>query len=262
MNWDYEEFKKAIFELTSLNLSYYKERQMKRRIDSLISRNRYKGYYDYYQGLLQDKELFQQFINYLTINVSEFYRNPGQWEVLKNEIIPQLLKDSKNQQLKIWSAACSTGEEPYTLVMILKEFLPYNKIHILATDIDRDAIKKAKEGVYTEKSLESLPGIYIQKYFAKEDSMYKIDSKIKSCVEFSYHDLLMDPFPKDCDLILCRNVMIYFTEDAKTMLYKKFSEALKKDGVLFVGSTEQIIFPQRYGLKSIRTFFYKKENQQ
>ena len=104
MNWDYEDFKEAVFKLINLNLSYYKERQMKRRIDSLISRNRYKGYYDYYQGLLRDKDLLQQLINNLTINVSEFYRNPRQWEILKSEIIPELLKNN-NQQLKVWSAA-------------------------------------------------------------------------------------------------------------------------------------------------------------
>lgn len=258
MNWDYKDFKKAVFELTNINLSYYKERQMKRRIDSLINRNNYKGYYEYYQALLQDKELLEQFIDYLTINVSEFYRNPGQWEILKKEILPKLL-NTRSNRLKIWSAACSTGEEPYTIVMILREYLPFDKIHILATDIDKEAIRKAKKGVYIEKSLESLPKVYIRNYFTKEANMYKISDQIKSCVEFRHHNLLEDDFPKDCDLIVCRNVLIYFTEEAKIMLYKKFYDALQEEGVLFVGSTEQIIFPQRYGFKSIHTFFYKKD---
>lgn len=166
MSWTYEDFKKAVFELINLDLSYYKERQMKRRIDSLISRNHYKGYQDYYYGLLHNRELLEQFINYLTINVSEFYRNPGQWEILKNEIIPQLLEN--NDQLKIWSAACSTGEEPYTLVMILGEFLPFNKIHILATDIDKEAIKKAKEGRYIEKVYNLFPVDTLKNISAKK----------------------------------------------------------------------------------------------
>ena len=142
--------------------------------------------------------------------------------------------------------------------MVLQEFLPSNHAKILATDIDREVLKKAKKGIYLEKSLQSLPKSYVDKYFTIKDGFYIIDEKIKKSVEFRQHNLLMDPFPVGCHLIICRNVLIYFTEEAKNQLYLKFRESLVSEGVLFVGSTEHIIFPQKYGFESVRTFFYKK----
>jgi len=251
----YESFKEKIFKLTNIDLSCYKERQMKRRIDSLITRNGFNDYDSYYKSLLTDKKLYNEFINYLTINVSEFFRNPSQWEILEKEIIPQLLSIKKN--IKVWSAACSTGEEPYSLVMLLSKFMSLNEINILATDIDEDAINKAKIGIYSEKSLANVPSEFIRKYFIKTSNSYKISEEIKKCVEYKKHNLLMDSYPSGCDLICCRNVLIYFTEEAKNDIYFKFSKALSPHGVLFVGSTEQIISAHKYNLFPLRNFFYK-----
>ena len=251
----YESFKEKIFKLTDIDLSCYKERQMKRRIDSLITRNGFKDYDSYYNSLLKDNRLYNEFINYLTINVSEFFRNPSQWEILEKEIIPQLLSIKKN--IKIWSAACSTCEEPYSLVMLLSKFMRLNEIKILATDIDEDAINKAKIGVYSEKSIANVPVEFINKYFNKMSNSYKIREEIKKCVEFKKHNLLMDKYPSGCDLISCRNVLIYFTEDAKNNIYLKFSKALSPYGVLFVGSTEQIISAHKYNLQPMKNFFYR-----
>jgi len=254
---DYEGFKKEIYKLSDINLSYYKEKQMKRRIDSLIRKNGYETYEDYLQLLKTNTERYNEFINYLTINVSEFYRNPEQWEVLKDSIFPVLLK--KNNRLKIWSAACSTGDEPYTLVMVLNEHIPLRDIKILATDIDKEALRKAKAGIYSEKSLEKLPRAYIDKYFEKEGSFYIVKDEVKRQVEFSQHNLLKDPYPQNCDLIVCRNVLIYFTEEAKVNIYKNFNRALVREGILFIGSTEQIIMSNHYMLTPMKTFFYMKE---
>ncbi len=254
---DYEGFKLEIYKLTDINLSLYKEKQMKRRIDSLIKKNSYELYEDYVQALKRDKILYNEFINYLTINVSEFYRNPEQWEVLKDQILPMLLK--RTQRLKIWSTACSTGDEPYTLVMVLNQHVPLNSIKILATDIDDEALRKARAGNYTEKSLEKLPVEYINKYFIKTGDIYTIKSEVKNCVEFSKINLLKDHYPSECDLIVCRNVLIYFTEEAKSDMYYKFNKALKDKCVLFIGSTEQIIMSVRYKLTPIKTFFYIKD---
>lgn len=254
---DYEGFKKEIYRMTEINLTFYKEKQMKRRIDSLISKNNYKSYEDYVKALKTDHELYNEFINYLTINVSEFYRNPEQWQVFEKDIFPAIL--SKTSNPKIWSAACSTGDEPYTLAMIISKFMPLNRIKILATDIDKQALEKAKAGLYNPKSLENLPKEYLDKHFTQMDRFYKIKDDIKNCVQFSQHNLLRDEYTTDCDLIVCRNVLIYFTEEAKDLVYKKFNKALKTGGSLFVGSTEQIIMCSRYNFKSIRTFFYVKE---
>lgn len=256
MNLDYEWFKKKILDYIGINLSYYKEKQMKRRIESLIKKNGFLGYGDYYTAITKDSKLFNEFINYLTINVSEFYRNPQQWDILEKEIIPYILKRTKKP--KIWSAACSAGEEPYSIVMLLTRFFPLGEIKILATDIDDDALRKAQEGVYLKKSLENLPTEFVRRFFRENGELYYISDEIKRCVEFKHHDLLKDSYPKGIDLIVCRNVLIYFTEEAKDMIYKNFNQALNMNGILFVGSTEQIITPQRYGLKPIKTFYYEK----
>lgn len=253
----YENFKKQVNSLINIDLNYYKEKQMKRRISSLIKRNNYKGFDDFFEALKTDNELLERFVNHLTINVSEFYRNPSQWDVLEKNIIPKLLKGNQ-RKLNIWSSACSTGEEPYSLVMLLSNFFPLRDIKVLATDIDDGAIDKAKLGLYSEKSLENLPKDFKDKYFEKIKGSFKICDEIKNCVEFKKIDLLKDLFPRNMDLITCRNVMIYFTEEAKALLYSKFYNSMNDEGVLFVGSTEQIIMPEKYNFKTPETFFYEK----
>ncbi len=252
----YEAFKERIYELTGIDLSSYKERQMKRRIESLITRNRIDSYEAYIKALQTDKKLMEEFINYLTINVSEFRRNPQQWDVLESEIIPMLMKDSK--KIKIWSAACSTGEEPYTLVMMMSHFLPLQEIEIIATDIDQGALEKANIGMYNEKAVKNLDPKDIDRFFAKNGGFYQIKDDVKRRVTFKKHNLLEDDYPSQCDLIICRNVMIYFTEETKSMMYHKFHDALKTKCILFVGSTEQIILPTRYDLAPVKTFFYQR----
>jgi len=255
---NYEKFKNEIYNLINIDLSSYKEKQMKRRILSLISRNKFSGFEDYIKGLKEDKNLLNEFLNYLTINVSEFYRNKEQWDILENQIIPDLLKQKK--KIKVWSSACSTGEEPYSIVMLLSRFINIDDISILATDIDNSAINKAKIGIYSEKSLKELPNEFKTKYFEKIQNTYKIKEEIKNKVKFQNINLLKDEYPKSCDLIFCRNVMIYFTEEAKSIMYNKFYNALSDNGILFVGSTEQIIYSHKYNLESVKTFFYRKKS--
>ena len=188
MAYDYEYFKKAVFDLTTIDLNAYKEKQMKRRIDTLIDKRKADGYDKYVAMLKSDKEAFEEFVSYLTINVSEFYRNPDQWELMDKEIFPELIaKFGKN--LKIWSAACSTGDEPYSLVMALSKHVPLNQIKIYATDIDKQILEKAKLGLYNEKSIENVPEEFKRKYFTKVGPSYKISDEIKSRVEFKQHNL-------------------------------------------------------------------------
>jgi len=252
----YEKFKEQILKLVGLDLNLYKERQMKRRIESLVKRNGKDTFDDYYQHLVKNKDAFDEFINYLTINVSEFYRNPQQWELLQKEIMPEILK--RNPRPKIWSAACSTGEEPYTLAMLMSQFIPLKDLKIVAADIDLEAMNKARSGIYSKKSIVNVPEEYQKKFFTQIGESYKISDEIKRCIEFKQMNLLKDTYPSGMDLIVCRNVMIYFTEEAKDEMYHKFNGALSQNGILFVGSTEQIIVPQRYNFRAARTFFYQK----
>jgi chemotaxis protein methyltransferase CheR len=254
----YEAFKESVFDLTKIDLNSYKERQMKRRIEALITKYGMDSYPEYVGRLKADKVVYDEFLTYITINVSEFYRNPEQWALLEKEVFPYLF-DHYGKDLKIWSAACSTGDEPYSLVMMLSKFMPLHKIKVYATDIDKCILEKASIGLYHEKSLKSLPLEFFNKYFTRvTDKTYKISDEIKACVEFKHHDLLKDSYPSNCDLIICRNVLIYFTDEAKNKIYSGFYNALKKDGLLFVGSTEQIIQAQQIGFYNFKSFFYKK----
>lgn len=254
----YEDLKRDVYALTKIDLNCYKERQMKRRIDALIDKHKIKGYDNYVRELKNNKEVFDEFVNYLTINVSEFYRNPEQWKLLENKVLPYLFKE-RGKDLRIWSAACSTGDEPYSLVMLLSRFMPMNKIRIYATDLDLQVMDKAKMGIYNEKSLKGLPKEFLNKFFTKiNDRSMQISGDVKKCVEFRQHNLLRDEYPREFDLIVCRNVLIYFTEEAKEEIYRKFNKSLKKNGILFVGSTEQIVQPQSLGFNNYDAFFYQK----
>ena len=256
MTDNYEMFKKQVLFLTGIDLNAYKETQMKRRIESLIARCKLNDYDEYINLIRNDSEKYEEFVNYLTINVSEFWRNPEQWDILDKLVLPELLKMSS---IKVWSAACSTGDEPYSAAMLLNKYIPYNMIRITATDIDKQVLQKAKSGIYSEKSIKGLPSAFQQRYFKPvSDGGYEISSEIKKCVMFKEHDLLKDPYPMGCDLIMCRNVLIYFTEEAKNRIYKGFNNALNKGGYLFLGSTEQILYPSDFGFIPVSSFFYKK----
>lgn len=253
----YEWFKTEILKLTKIDLNFYKEKQMRRRIDTLVTKNRCNSYEDYVALIKKDKVLFEQFVNFLTINVSEFYRNTDQWRIMDQTVIPKILENNK-RQIKIWSAACSTGDEPYSLAMAFSKHVPLSNIKILATDIDKQVIQHAQVGLYNAKSIAGVPEEMKKKYFTQVGSSYQIANEIKKCVEFKEHNLLKDVYPKDFDLILCRNVVIYFTDEAKDMIYEKFYDSLKKKGVLFIGSTEQISNYKDIGFERLSSFYFQK----
>lgn len=253
---DYIKFVDSIKRKTGIDLAAYKEAQMKRRLTSLYEKKGFKSFVDFFQALDKDRDLLNEFLDRMTINVSEFYRNAKRWDVLEQKIFPKLL--AENKRLKIWSAACSTGEEPYTTAMVLSNHLSLSQISILATDLDENAIQRAKVGIYPERSLAEVPVDMKSKYFEKQAAFYKVDDAIKKTVTFKKHNLLKDTYDKNFDLIICRNVMIYFTEDAKDQIYQNFSNSLKPGGILFVGSTEQIFNPGKFGFETEDTFFYRK----
>lgn len=253
---DYDTFIGNINKKTGINLSLYKEAQMKRRLTSLYEKKGYTSFLEYFRQLDNNQDELYEFLDRMTINVSEFYRNYKRWEILEKTILTPMLEREK--LLKVWSAACSTGEEPYTLAMLLSKFRPLSRIKITATDIDDNAIARAKLATYQERSLQEVPEEMKKRFFIKDGSFYKVKDEIKQTVTFKKQNLLADPFEASHDLIVCRNVLIYFTEEAKAQLYHKFSDSLKKGGVLFVGSTEQIFQPAQYGFEVVDTFFYKK----
>lgn len=256
---DFSLFVANIKAYTTIDLNQYKEAQMKRRLTTLRMKKGYNTFAAYFDAITKDKSLLHEFLDRMTINVSEFWRNPNRWEILERKFVPEMMRE--NRRLRVWSAACSTGEEPYTLAMILAELRALSDAYLIATDIDDGALDKAKAGVYLDRSVRDVPRNYLDRYFRKEPATatYAVSDELKRGVKFRKQNLLLDAFETSFDLIVCRNVMIYFTEDAKHLLYHKFAQALKSGGILFVGSTEQIFSPGQYGLEPADTFFYRKK---
>ena len=253
---DWEEFKGKLRRKTEIDLDLYKAPQMQRRIMNLARRNGYDKYSAYFDKVVQDKDDFAAFIEYLTINVSEFFRTPDKFAKLETDVIPELMK--RSSRLNIWSAGCSIGAEPYSLAMILNDMTPNTRHRILATDLDIEILGKAKAGVYNENELKAMSEARKSKYFTRQGDKYAVSPDIKQRIEFKRHNLLKDSFETGFDLILCRNVVIYFTEEAKDQLYANFFKALKPGGILFVGATEAILNFRKLGYTSYQPFFYQK----
>jgi chemotaxis protein methyltransferase CheR len=256
-NNTYEWFVKAFHPKSGLDLNFYKQNQMQRRILSFMNSHGYQTFPEFLRALDQDRELYDAFFKHLTINVTQFFRDANQWKTLREVILPKLLE--KKPSLKIWSAGCSSGQEPYSLAMTMMEYFPQVRFSILATDIDVNVLQQAKEGLYRQSDFASTAPEIVQKYFTVTDKGYQIKDQVKRAVTFQRQNLLTDRFDSGFDLLSCRNVVIYFTEDAKEMLYRKFADSLNLGGILFTGSTEHLFGMNHLGLKSFASFFYSKQ---
>lgn len=253
----YEDFIKVFHPKSGLDLKFYKQNQMQRRILSFMTSHGYPTFPEFFKALNNDQILYDAFFKHLTINVSQFFRDANQWKTLRESIIPPLLQ-GKNP-LKLWSAGCSSGQEPYSLAMTLMEHFPSAKFTVLGTDIDVNVLKQAKEGLYKQNDFASTPPEFLQKYFTPSDKGYQIKESVKQLITFQHQNLLTDRFQTGLDFIACRNVVIYFTDEAKEMLYTKFTDALKSGGILFTGSTEHLFGMKHLGLKAVSSFFYRKQ---
>ena len=253
----YEEFIKAFHPKSGLDLKFYKQNQMERRILSFMNSHGHPTYPEFLKALNLDPVLYDAFFKHLTINVSQFFRDVNQWKTLRETILPMLLQ-SKNP-LKLWSAGCSSGQEPYSLAMTMMSYFSSAKFSILGTDIDVNVLKQAKDGLYRQNDFASTPPEFLQKYFTPSDKGYQIKAPVTQQITFQHQNLLTDRFQPGFDFIACRNVVIYFTDEAKEMLYKKFTDALRPGGILFTGSTEHLFGMNNLGLKPVSSFFYQKQ---
>lgn len=252
---DFTEFHNWIYRQFNINLNAYKPEQLNRRIGSLMSRIGVSSLEEYKKILSTDKEQRERFLDFITINVTEFFRNPELFFELQG-VLKDYIKDNFN--LKIWSAACSIGCEPYSIAMIVKEIAPTIRASIIATDIDSNILKRAEMGEYLPVEMKNVNEFYRAKYFNKVNDRFLIDSRIKTMVTFKKHDLIVDSYESGFDLIVCRNVIIYFKNEVKQEIFKKFSNSLKKGGLLFVGATESIYNYKEYNLEKVSTFIYKR----
>ncbi len=225
---------KTIKNLLDFDPMNYKEKPFKRRIRVRMRALGFETYKEYEEYLKNNIEEQIKLKDTLTINVSKFFRNLEVFEIIKDEIIPKI-----KEPVRCWSAGCSTGEEPYTIAIILKELGKEGRI--IGTDIDTDALKKAREGVYTIFSMDEIPYQYIKKYFDEKDGKYIIKDFIKNYVTFLELDFKdIEKFTMKFDIILCRNVLIYLTKEFQEKLITRFYELLDEGGFLILGMAETL----------------------
>lgn len=256
----YEYLKRSILKLTNIDLDNYKSQQMRRRLSTLFEYSKFDNVAAYVAGLQEDSELLGKLHDFLTINVSEFFRDKAVFEIFQSAILPDLLR--QRPVLNIWSAGCSRGEEPYSVAMLLNRLSPGQKHYILGTDIDEHSLIKARNGgPYSLNELKAVPPDFVSRYFYISGNEAMIKDNIKEMVKVKRHDLLNNRFEKGFDLIICRNVVIYFTEKTKRSLNERFFNSLSNGGILFIGGTEVMLEATAIGFKQISPFFYCKPDK-
>jgi chemotaxis protein methyltransferase CheR len=250
-------FRTTLERAIGVPLGQYKEPQMRRRLASVMTRRGVAGWPEFEKSIMADPNLLGVVRDTLTINVSEFFRQPERFLELQTRWLPELL--SRKRQLKIWSAGCSVGCEPYSLAMILNELDPKGAHLIIATDVDMPILARARDGAgYLPSEVRGVPPALLRKYFVEEDNAFRVTDEIRRKVTFRRQDLLSDPYPSDLDMILCRNVVIYFTDEAKKHIYAGFSKALKPGGILFIGGSEMIMRSGDIGFRTAGTNMYQR----
>lgn len=253
---DFVKFAEFVYLHYGINLSAYKSKQLFRRVESFIARAGARDESEFIEMLKRDSVLSKKFIDHLTINVSEFFRNKDMFLDLELKIKEYLNPEKK--ALKIWSAGCSNGSEPYSLAIIMDRLSPSRNHNIIATDIDQTIIETAKRGIYSKNDIKNVDNDLVEKYFYMQEDKYNIKESIKNKIKFKRHDLIVEKYDGNMDLILCRNVVIYFTQEAKNEIYRKFYQSLNPGGLLFVGATESIYNYREIGFEKASTFIYRK----
>lgn len=256
---DFAAFGRRVEARTGIRLGQYKASQMCRRIGALAQKSGCASFAAYAALMERDSARLAEFRDRMTINVTELLRNPDHFAELAGSVLPDLLIQRQGAALSAWSAGCSYGAEAYTLAMLLHEISPALPHRILGTDIDPAVLARAARPCFSPADSVNLSPARLATHFSPSDGGFRPKPHLQNMVRFGLHDLLGGPYPHaEYDLILCRNVVIYFTDDAKERIACRFLRALRPGGVLFVGGTERLSDHRALGFELLRPFFYRK----
>ncbi len=249
---EFEKISRLVYDQCGIHLTDGKRELVKARLGKRIRNGPFHSFQDYYQYVLKDdsgQELIQ-LLDSITTNFTFFFREQKHFDFLQTEILPELMRrePSNKRRLRFWSAACSTGEEPYSIAMSLLEIIDRPSLWdllILATDLSTKVLKLAESGIYPKERIQSVPPLLIKKYFLRGEGRWKdyvkMKEEVRKLVQFKRLNL-MEPFdhrePFDC--IFCRNVMIYFDKKAQQTLVHRLYECLRKGGFLLIGHSESL----------------------
>ena len=245
---------------SGLDVSAYKERCLHRRIAVRLRACGLHTYAEYLELIDRRPEEFEKLLDALTINVTKFFRNPETWEWLGREVLPDLMRDREGR-LRLWSAGCASGEEPYTLAMLSAMVLErmhradwLDRVHVDATDIDRRSIERTLAARYHVRAFSEAPAGVMQRFCVQVDADHvEVKPEIRRLVEVRRFDLIRERPERAYDVIVCRNVIIYFDRGAQEQLLESFAEALTPRGILVLGKVETLVGPAKDGLTMLET---------
>jgi chemotaxis protein methyltransferase CheR len=250
---DFLQFCAGVRRLTGIDLTQYKRRQMERRVRTFADR-RAPDLAGYLQLLSVDRDELNDFLDRVTINVSQLWRNPEQWQALA-KIVAEL---AETGTLRAWSAGCSYGAEAYTLACLIAESMPGQRFEITGSDIDRRIVERAQRGRFSQADMRHVPPSVRAKYFKPDGDGWLATDALRKHLRFRVEDLLHARYPSGLDLVLCRNVVIYFNDAARNHVHSGIAGALRKGGYFMVGATERVGDPAGMGLQTAYPFIYRK----
>jgi len=250
----------------------YKESTLKRRIERRLRATRTASYQQYTEVLDADPNEYTKLIDNLTIQVTEFFRNPEAWQILREQVIPKIIEETKNNEimnesskprLRIWCAGCATGEEVYSVAILIDQLLGKKRndfeMDIWGTDIDTESLTRSEQAEYKPDTVKSVPQDILNRYFDCPGN-FKTKSRIHNWAHFRSHDLVLDEPLKQMDMIICRNVAIYFSRSLQEKVFMDFYNGLNNKGHLFLGKAETLVGPakEKFGVINKRWKIYQK----
>lgn len=253
---DFEKFRKTIYDESGITFSATNRPILDSRIKEILREKKIGTAAEYYSLILKDHEEMKKMLDSVTTNLTRFFRNQPHFDAFEKYVIPHVLEEKRktgDKTIRVWSAGCSTGEEPYTIAMILKRILPlgYN-FSVTASDISLKSLMVAQQGFYAENKVDGVPPDYLSQFFTKKEKGYQINKEIMDSVKFDYHNLKNDSGMRNIDVVFCRNVMIYFDEPAQLVVLDRFWNSMAKHSYLFIGHSESL-FGMRTKFEFLKT---------
>ena len=261
---DFERFRAIINRESGLHFSDSNRSILDSRLRERLRVAKLGSVGEYYDLIQRNPDELKTLLDSVTTNLTRFFRNAAHFAALEHDVIPDLVSHKRargERKICIWSAGCSTGEEPYSMAILLMELLPPGfSFEIIASDLSLKSLMTAREGFYGEPRMNGVSDAYRQRYFTKRDDGFLIKDDVKAKIRFDYHNLKFDSGLTGLDLVLCRNVIIYFDDGAKKAVIEKFWEAMNDHSYLFIGHSESLFgMNTRFEfMKTDRATFYVK----
>ena len=241
---DFERFRKTIYDESGITFSATNRPILDSRIKEILREKKLDSVDDYYKLITSDHQELKRMLHAVTTKLTRFFRNQPHFDALEKYVIPHVLEEKKktgDKTVRVWSAGCSTGEELYTIAMLLKRILPVGyDFQVTASDISLKSLMVGQSGFYADNKVDGIPPDYLSQYFTKSAGGYQVNKEIMSKVKFDYHNLKNDSGMRNLDVIFCRNVMIYFDEPAQLVVLNRFWNSMASHSYLFIGHSESL----------------------